>query len=240
MQTDILDNDFSRWMLLLFLGALVTLAVTVCSMALGAVLGAVICSWKLSKTLGLRGAASIYTTVLRGIPELLVIYVLYFGGSSIVTGLGNLFGYTGFIAVPAFVAGVAAVGLVSGAYQAEVYRGAFLAVPRGEIEAAMAIGMRRMQRFRRIILPQVLRLSISGLGNVWQLTLKDSALISVIGVAELMRMSQLAAGSTREYFLYLSAGGIFYLLLTNASDRIFKMLERIADRSMPSSTMGRV
>lgn len=240
MQADMLDNDFLRWMQLLFLGALMTLAVTLCSMAVGSVLGAIICSWKLSKHLVLSSAATIYTTVLRGIPELLVIYVLYFGGSSIVTGFGNLLGFDGFIAVPAFIAGVAAVGLVSGAYQAEVYRGSFLAVPRGEIEAAMAIGMHRMQRFYRIILPQVLRFSIPGLGNVWQLTLKDSALISVIGVAELMRMSQLAAGSTRAYFLYLSAGGIFYLLLTKGSDRIFKMLERIADRSMPSSMIGRV
>lgn len=240
MNTDLFDNDFSRWMLLLLLGALVTLAVTVCSMALGAILGAIICSWKLSKNLLMRAGASIYTTVLRGVPELLVIYVLYFGGSNIVTSLGNLFGYDGFIAVPAFLAGVAAVGLVSGAYQAEVYRGAYMAVSKGEIEAAMAIGMHRMQRFRRIILPQVLRFSVPGLGNVWQLTLKDSALISVIGVAELMRMSQLAAGSTREYFLYLSAGGLFYLVLTSTSDRILKMLEKVADRSMPSSTMGRV
>ena len=98
--------------------------------------------------------------------------------------------------------------------------------------------MPRVLRLRRVIIPQVLRFAIPGLGNVWQLSLKDSALISVTGLAELMRTSQVAAGSTRQYFLFFIAGGLLYLLLTSLSDRIFNTAERRANRSMPASAMG--
>jgi octopine/nopaline transport system permease protein len=98
--------------------------------------------------------------------------------------------------------------------------------------------MNRMLRLRRVVMPQVLRYAIPGLGNVWQLTLKDSALISVTGLAELMRTSQVAAGSTRQYFLFYIVGGVLYLLLTSFSDRVFNRAERRANRSMPAAAMG--
>lgn len=107
--------------------------------------------------------------------------------------------------------------MISGAYQAEVYRGSFLAVSKGEIEAARAMGMGLTLRFRRIIVPQVLRYALPGLGNVWQLNLKDSALVSVTGLAEIMRTAQYAAGSTRQYFVFYIAGGVLYLMLTSLS-----------------------
>ena len=138
-----------------------------------------------------------------------------------------------------FAAGALAVGVISGAYQAEVYRGAFLAISKGELEAAASVGMNRGLRFRRIIMPQVLRYAIPGIGNVWQLSLKDSALVSVTGLAELMRTSQVAAGSTRQYFLFFIVGGGLYLLLTSLSDRVFIGAERRANRSMPAATLGR-
>lgn len=223
------------WGATLLAAALMTLAVTLAALAIGAVLGAAVAAAKLSRTrLGLF-LGNLYTTIFRGVPELLVIYLVYFGGSSGVTALGHLFGAEGFIGMPAFAAGALAVGVISGAYQAEVYRGAFLAVSRGEIEAARAIGMNARMRLRRIVMPQVVGFALPGLGNVWQLSLKDSALISVTGLAELMRASQVAAGSTRQYFLFYVAGGALYLILTGISNRVFDRAEARVNRSFRPS-----
>ncbi|KXF78773.1 ABC transporter permease [Paramesorhizobium deserti] len=222
------------WGGLLLMGALMTLCVTLAALLLGAVLGAIVAAAKLSQSRAIRTAGGVYTTIFRGVPELLIIYLVYFGGSSAVTAIGAYFGFEGFLGMPSFIAGALAVGLICGAYQAEVYRGAFLAIPKGELEAAEAIGMHRFLRFRRIIMPQVLRFAIPGIGNVWQLSLKDSALVSVTGLADLMRTSQVAAGSTRQYFLFFIAGGCLYLVLTSMSDRLFARAERRASRSMPA------
>ncbi|AYG68421.1 MULTISPECIES: ABC transporter permease subunit [unclassified Rhizobium] len=226
------------WGALLLVATLMTLAVTATALAIGAVLGAIVASAKLSGNLLLKTLGNVYTTVFRGVPELLIIYLIYFGGSSAVTSVGQWLGYEGFLGLPSFAAGALAVGIISGAYQAEVFRGAYLAISKGELEAASAIGMHAGLRLRRIIIPQVVRYAIPGLGNVWQLSLKDSALISVTGLAELMRTSQVAAGSTRQYFLFFIAGGILYLILTSLSDRIFNRAERRANRSMPAATIG--
>lgn len=226
------------WGHLLLIGALVTLAVTLASLAIGAVLGTIIAWAKLSRSLTAKALADAYTTVFRGVPELLVIYLIYFGGSTAVTRVGAAFGFQGFLGLPSFLAGALAVGVISGAYQAEVFRGAFLAVSRGELEAARAVGMSRWLRLRRVIAPQVLRFALPGIGNVWQLSLKDSALVSVTGLAELMRTSQVAAGSTHEYFLFFVAGGALYLVLTGLSNRVFNAAEARAERSMPRN-LGR-
>jgi octopine/nopaline transport system permease protein len=226
------------WGAFLLAAAGTTLAVTATALLIGAVLGSAIAAAKLSQSGPLRVFGHVYTTVFRGVPELLIIYLIYFGGSSGVTAIGRLMGYDGFLGLPSFVAGALAVGIISGAYQAEVFRGAYHAIARGELEAAMAIGMPRRLRFRRIIMPQVLRFAIPGLGNVWQLSLKDSALVSVTGLVELMRASQIASGSTRQYFLFYIVGGGLYLILTSLSDRVFNTAERRANRSLSASTMG--
>jgi len=231
---EILGFGPTGWGGLLLAAALMTLAVTAVALVIGAVFGALVASAKLSSSRTLRMLGGTYTTVFRGVPELLIIYLVYFGGSSAVTAIGARLGYEGFLGLPSFAAGALAVGIISGAYQAEVYRGAFLSISKGELEAAHAIGMGRALRFRRIIAPQVLRFAIPGIGNVWQLSLKDSALVSVTGLADLMRTSQVAAGSTREYFIFYIAGGCLYLILTSFSDRIFMTAEKRANRSMPS------
>ncbi|MGB3878192.1 ABC transporter permease [Shinella zoogloeoides] len=235
---ELLGFGQNGWGALLLVATLMTLAVTATALLIGAVLGTVVAIAKLSGNLLLVSLGNIYTTVFRGVPELLIIYLIYFGGSSAVTAVGQWMGYEGFLGLPSFAAGALAVGIISGSYQAEVYRGAYLAIAKGELEAASAIGMNRMLRLRRVVMPQVLRFAIPGLGNVWQLTLKDSALISVTGLAELMRTSQVAAGSTRQYFLFYIVGGILYLVLTSLSDRLFNRAERRANRSMPAAAMG--
>lgn len=219
------------WGEILLTSALMTVIVTLISLAIGSVFGSLVAWAKLSKNLLARVVGDTYTTVLRGVPELLVIYLIYFGGSSLVTFVGQYFGGEGFFGLPPFIAGAFAVGVISGSYQAEVYRGAYLAVSRGEIEAARAMGMPRKKLFFRIVVPQVLRFALPGLGNVWQMTLKDSALISVTGLAELMRTSQVAAGSTHQYFLFYVVGGALYLVMTSFSNRIFNAAEARVSKS---------
>lgn len=219
------------WGGVLLMSALMTLLVTLTALAIGSVFGSLVAWTKLSKNLPARVLGDAYTTVFRGVPELLVIYLIYFGGSTLATVVGQYFGGEGFYGLPPFMAGAFAVGVISGAYQAEVYRGAYLAVSRGEIEAARAMGMPRAKLFRRIIVPQVLRFALPGLGNVWQLSLKDSALISVTGLAELMRTSQVAAGSSQQYFLFYIVGGVLYLVMTGFSNRIFDAAEARVGKS---------
>ncbi|MBR7964108.1 ABC transporter permease subunit [Burkholderia vietnamiensis] len=219
------------WGGVLLLAALMTVALTLAALAVGAVIGAAIAAAKLSRYRSARVLGDLYTTVFRGVPELLVIYLFYFGGSTLVTAVGQWFGAEGFIGVPPFVIGALAVGMISGAYQAEVYRAAVLAVSKGELEAARSIGMPRSMVLRRILIPQVLRFALPGIGNVWQLSLKDSALISVTGLAELLRTSQIAANSTHQYFVFFVAGGALCLLMTGLSNRVFNRAEAIVGRS---------
>lgn len=219
------------WGSALLLATLLTVALTLCGLLVGAVFGALVAAAKLSRRRSLRAVGELYSTVFRGIPELLVIYLFYFGGSTLVTAIGQWFGAEGFVATPPFLVGTLAVGMISGSYQAEVYRGAYLAVSPGELEAGRAIGMPTLMLARRILMPQIFRLSLPGLGNVWQMSLKDSALISVTGLAELMRATQIAAGSTRQYFTFYIVGGLLYLVLTGLSNQAFARAERRMARS---------
>ncbi|MBF9234388.1 ABC transporter permease [Microvirga alba] len=213
------------WGLALLTATGMTLAVALCGFLMGSVVGTFVAWAKLSRSLTARSIADGYTTILRGIPDLLVIYLFYFGGSAALGAIGSLFGAEGFIGVPAFLTGALAIGIVSGAYQAEVFRGAYQVVSRGEIEAARSVGMHRWLMFRRVIAPQVLRFAIPGLGNTWQLVLKESALISVTGLVELLRQSHIAAGSTRRPFDFYLTAAVLYLLITWVSTYLFQRAE---------------
>lgn len=222
---DLLGFGPRGWGAALLAAAGMTLVVAILGFVIGAVFGSLAAWAKLSRNLAARALGDGYTTLLRGIPDLLVIYLFYFGGSTALTAIGHLFGAQGFVGVPALATGALALGIVSGAYQAEVYRGAFLAVAKGEIEAARAVGMAHFLMFRRIIAPQVLRFAVPGLGNIWQLVLKESALVSVTGLVELLRQSQIGAGSTREPFPFYLAAAALYLVITTLSNTVFGRLE---------------
>ena len=218
----------------LLLGAtLMTLAVSVAALLIGALLGAAAAAAKLSGQRWLRGLGSTYTTVFRGLPELLIIYMVYFGGSALVTSVAEFFRIPGYAGLPVFAAGAIAVGVISGAYQTEVFRSAYLAIAPGELEAARSVGMPLLMRWRRIAVPQVLVFAMPGIGNVWQLTLKDSALISVTGLAEIMQTAQTGAGSTRQYLVFYMAGAALYLALTALSGGVLVRAERRLARRIP-------
>lgn len=218
------------WGLALLSGAGLTLAVALAAMALGTVLGAGLTAAQMGRRRWLAALAGAYGVVLRGVPELLVVLLLYFGAPGLLAELAGLVGLPAPGSPPAFVTGSVAIGLVSAAYQAEVFRGGLLAVPRGQIEAAVAAGMGPFTRFRRVIAPQVLHHVLPPLGNIWQFNLKDSALVAVTGLAELMRVSLVAAGSTRQPFVFFAAAMVLYLVLTSASSALFRAAERRGQR----------
>ncbi len=216
-----------------FYATLITISVATCSFLFGIILAISAAAMKLSRYRSLRLAANIYTTVVRGIPELLVIYLIFYGGSTIMMAIAKgVFNYQEFIELPVFIMGVFCIGLSSGAYSTEVIRGAVLAVPVGTIEAAKAIGMNSWLRFRRILIPQVARYALPGLGNVWQLTLKETALISVIGLAEIVRISEIGAGSEKQPFTFFITGLVLFLVVASLSNRGYLKLETWANRGV--------
>lgn len=229
---NILDFLTGGWALSMLKAAAMTAAVAICGFLAGAIVGALGALAKLRGGPVVRGLADGYTTVLRGIPDLLVIYLFYFGSSAVLTPLGKLFGATGFISLPGFLAGALAIGVVSGAYQTEVFRGAYLAIPKGELEAADAAGMPPFLKFRRIIAPLALRFAIPGIGNVWQLVLKETALISVTGLVEILRQAQIGAGSTRQPFLFFVVAACLYMVISAISTWGFGTAERHFTRGL--------
>jgi octopine/nopaline transport system permease protein len=209
----------------LFRATLMTIAVSITAMLIGFSFAAIFTPLKLSKFKSLNLIANIYTTVIRGVPELLVIYLFFFGGSGAIMFVASMFGYNEYIEINAFVTGSFAIGIISGAYSTEVFRGAIQSIDKGQFEAAKVLGFNKFKQFYKIILPQMLRLAIPNLSNVWQITLKDTSLISVTGLVEIMRQSYIAAGSTRDPLFFYSFAAVLYLLLTFLSMKLINKLE---------------
>lgn len=212
--------------------ASMTVAVSASAFVVGIVLGIFGCWAKLSRSRLAHAGANVYTTVLRGVPDLLVIYLFYFGGSQAIGAIARLLGHQGFYGLNGFVVGTAAVGIISGAYQTEVLRGAYQAIPKGELEAARVAGMGRLLMLRRIVAPQTLRFALPGMGNVWQLILKESALISVVGLTEIMNQTRLAVGRTGAAFSFYVTAAILFLIITSLSGVLFRHAEARAMRGL--------
>jgi octopine/nopaline transport system permease protein len=213
-------------------GAGMTILCATAAFALGIVIGTGGAAIKLSGVRALTLLGDVYTTVIRGVPDLIIIYIIFFGGGQAAMGVARLFGYTEYLELNSFATGVIALAFISGAYSTEVLRGAVLAVPRGQIEAARACGMSGWLLFRRILVPQVARYALPGLGNVWQLTLKDTSLISVVGLTEIMRTAFVAAGSTKQPFTFFVTAAVLYLTLTAFSNKVFDGAEVWANRGV--------
>ena len=209
----------------LFIATLMTIAVSITAMLIGFLFALIFTPLKLSKNKILNFIGNSYTTVIRGVPELLVIYLFFFGGSGAVMFVASIFGYNDYIEINAFITGSFAIGIISGAYSTEVFRGAIQSIDKGQFEASQVLGLKRFAYFFRVIMPQMLRLAIPNLSNVWQITLKDTSLISVTGLVEIMRQSYIAAGSTRDPLFFYSFAAVLYLLLTYLSMKLINRLE---------------
>ncbi|MEH7827320.1 ABC transporter permease subunit [Gemmobacter sp. JM10B15] len=179
-----------------------------------------------------RDLLAVYTTVVRAVPELVLILILYYAVTDAVNQTLVAMGYAR-IQISGLAAGIAVLGVVQGAYATEVLRGAIQSVPAGQIEAARAMGMSPGLLARRVTLPLMLSNALPGLGNLWLVATKDTALLAVVGFAELTQVTRQAAGTTKAYFTFFMAAGLLYLILSIGSGWLFALMERRARRGQP-------
>ena len=183
----------------------------------------------------MRGALTVYTTVIRAVPELVLILLLYYLGTDLLNMALTSMGFER-MDISGLWAGIYVIGFVQGAYSTEVLRGAFLAVPFGQIEAARAIGMSAFKSHWRIILPAMIPFALPGLANLWLIATKETALLAVVGFSELALETKQAAGATKSYFMFYMAAAVLYLALSLASTGVFALIERHFRRGQPSQS----
>lgn len=216
----------------LLAGALLTVQLAVCSMAIGLVVGLLLAGAKLSKTRFLRWPASLYTLLIRGIPEFLILLIVFFGSDQLLNWAATSIGLQGQYEISKFLAAVLGLSIIFAAYACEIFRGAYLAVPTGQIEAGLAIGLPPWKVFLRIRFPQLWRFAIPGLGNLWMVILKDTSLAAVIALNELLRIAKLGGETEASPLLFFTIAGILYLLMTSVSDIGRAYLEARARRGV--------
>lgn len=214
-------------------GVLVTISVAVLSLSLATFLGLLGAAAKLSKGAFWRGIGMTYTTIVRGVPDLVLILLIYFGGQRLVNDIGAVVGY-GYVEVSKFWAGVISIGFIYGAYLSETFRGAYLTVPKGQSEAARALGMKPLATLWKVLVPQVLRFALPGYSNVWMVLVKSTAVVSVIGLADLVGLADKAGKSTRQQFWFYLAVLLVYLIITIVSERLLKKLDERVNRGIPA------
>ena len=210
---------------LLLDGTWMTLKLSVLSLAVSVVLGLLGASAKLSRLALLRMLAQLYTTLIRGVPDLVLMLLIFYSLQTWLTALTDSMEWE-YVEINPFSAGVITLGFIYGAYFTETFRGAILSVPRGQIEAATAYGLKRSQRFRYVVFPQMMRYALPGIGNNWMVMLKATALVSIIGLADLVKAAQDAGKSTYQLFYFLVIAALIYLAITSFSNLVLRRLER--------------
>ncbi|WP_144820447.1 ABC transporter permease [Marinobacter piscensis] len=214
-------------------GAVVTIELAFLSLALALTLGLLGAAAKLSGSRLAVGIATFYTTLVRGVPDLVMMLLFYYGGQVGVNMLSDYvweaYGIDFFFQFDPFISGIITIGLIFGAYMTETFRGAFLAVETGQIEAARAYGFSRWHTFRRIMVPQMLRHALPGIGNNWQVLLKTTALVSIIGLTDMVRVAEEAAKAERMPFHFFIPVAFVYLALTAGSELFIKWLDKRAN-----------
>lgn len=207
-------------------GTLLTINVSLTSLAIATVLGVTGALAKLSGSRFFKLSAQVYTTVIRGVPDLVLMLLVFYGGQMLVNQIAYSVGYEEYIDINPYIAGVLTIGFIFGAYMAETFRGAILAVPAGQLEAGAAYGMTSMQVIFRILLPQMVRHALPGFGNNWLVLTKATALVSIIGLDDMVRKASLAAGATRMPFTFYAVVACNYLVITTISIYLLRWLEK--------------
>ena len=211
---------------LLLSGTVVTVQLAVGSLILSVALGLAGAAAKLAHNPISNRFASAYTTLVRGVPDLVLMMLLFYGGQQIVNELGTVTGWWDYLEIDQFTAGIGSIGFVFGAYMTETFRGAILAIPRGQIEAGISCGMTNLTIFRRITWPQMVRHALPGFTNNWLVLIKATALVSVIGLHDVVWNASTAGRSVREPFTFMFAVLLIYLALTAISDIGLRWLDR--------------
>ena len=209
---------------LLLQGSWMTVKLSFLCLLLSVVLGLIGASAKLSRSALFRVPAQAYTTLIRGVPDLVLMLLIFYSLQTWLTNLTTAMGWD-YIEINPFSAGVITLGFIYGAYFTETFRGAILAVPRGQMEAATAYGLTRAQRFRVVLFPQMMRFALPGIGNNWMVILKATALVSIIGLADLVKVAQDAGKSSYQLFFFLVLAALIYLVITTASNYVLRRLE---------------
>ena len=198
-------------------GMFLTIEVAILSLLIAIILGLFGALAKLSKYRTARIIATTYTTLIRGIPDLVLMTIIFFGGQILVNNIGDSMGWE-YIDISPFIAGTITIGFIFGAYMTETFRGGILAVSSGEIESAHAFGMSSWKIFYRITLPLMVRHALPGFGNNWMVLAKTSALVSVIGLQDMVYNASVAGGATRQPFTFFLVVAILFLCITGISD----------------------
>ncbi len=219
------------WMDQIMYGFLVTGGLALATLPFGLFIGFLLALAKQSEVKQLRLAAEIYTTIFRGLPELLTLFLVYFGLQIGFRQTLLFFGVEGGIEINSFLAGMMALGVVFSAFSSEVLLSAFKAIPVGQYEGAYALGLGRVRTMTKVILPQLVRIALPGLGNLWMILLKDTALVSVIGLPDILRQAGIAARVSKEAFLFFGIACLLYLLLAIFSSIVISAVERRVRRS---------
>lgn len=210
---------------LLLQGIWMTLKLALLSMLLSITLGLFGACVKLAPLRWLRLLGAGYTTLIRGVPDLVLILLIFYSLQTWLNELTDLLGWD-YLEIDPFSAGVATLGFIYGAYFTETFRGAILSVPRGQLEAATAYGLGPLKRFRLVLFPQMMRFALPGLGNNWLVLLKATALVSIIGLSDLVKAAQNAGKTTNDPLYFLVLAAVVYLLITSLSNLVLRRLER--------------
>ncbi len=219
-------------------GAWASLQIAAGAFGVGLLLGTFGALGKLNGGPVTRDLLAVYTTVVRAVPELILILIIYYAGTDLLNQVLRALGQRP-VEVSGVAAGIFVLGIVQGAYATEVLRGAIQAVDKGQIEAGRAYGMGPITLFRRVTFPAMLPLALPGLSNLWLIATKDTALLAIVGFSELTLETRQAAGSTRAYFTFFLAAGALYLTMTLISGRVFGWIEAHYRRGDPRPTRGR-
>ena len=226
----LISFDDGGWGWLLLKGAGLTIGLAVATLPFGLALGLLVSLGQRSESKLPRLAATFFTTVFRGLPELLTLYLVYFGFPVAVQKLLATLGFAGSFNMPPFVAGMVALGLVIAAFSSEVWNGALNAIGQGQREAARSLGLNATQSFRLVVLPQLYRVALPGIGNNWMVLLKDTSLVSVITLQELMFVTTRANVVTKEAFFFFGLASLIYLFFSIVSMAGLGRLEAMANR----------
>ncbi len=207
-------------------GTIVTIEVALVSLAISVIMGLLGAWAKLSKSKLANRTANAYTTIVRGIPDLVLMLLIFYGGQQLINDIGYRTGLWDYVEFYQFTAGVCTIGFIFGAYMTETFRGAILAIPRGQIEAAIAAGMSKSLIFRRVIWPQMVRYALPSFTNNWMVMIKTTALVSILGLQDLVYIGNAIGKKYRDPFTFLLTVLVVYLLLTAISEFGLRKLER--------------
>ncbi|NWA26929.1 histidine ABC transporter permease HisQ [Pseudomonas gingeri] len=209
----------------ILLGTLATLKLALCSLLIAVLAGLIGASSKLSSNRLLRALASAYTTAIRSMPDLVIMLLLFFSLQMLLNRMTDWLG-VGQVDIDPFLAGVVTLSFIYGAYFTETFRAAFQAVPAGQLEAARAYGMSRWNTFGKVLFPQMLRHALPGMGNNWQVLIKSTALVSIIGLTDVVKATQDAGKGSLQFFYFTLVGGLIYLAITTVSNGALMWLEQ--------------